>query len=47
VPQLPREKLCFLQEIGEGCFGKVYKGKDIKLAINMHIKLRANVYRML
>ncbi|GFG30260.1 hypothetical protein Cfor_11804, partial [Coptotermes formosanus] len=27
VPQLPRDKLCFLQEIGEGCFGKVYKGE--------------------
>ncbi|KAJ9595213.1 hypothetical protein L9F63_013474, partial [Diploptera punctata] len=27
VPQLHRDTLCFLQEIGEGCFGKVYKGK--------------------
>ncbi|XP_069705196.1 tyrosine-protein kinase transmembrane receptor Ror-like isoform X2 [Periplaneta americana] len=27
VPQLPRETLCFVQEIGEGCFGKVYKGE--------------------
>ncbi|XP_067008140.1 muscle, skeletal receptor tyrosine-protein kinase [Anabrus simplex] len=26
VPLLPRNKLCFIQEIGEGCFGKVYKG---------------------
>ncbi|KAJ9597078.1 hypothetical protein L9F63_027032, partial [Diploptera punctata] len=27
VPQLHRDTLCFLQEIGEGCFGKVYKGE--------------------
>ncbi|XP_021942304.1 tyrosine-protein kinase transmembrane receptor Ror-like isoform X2 [Zootermopsis nevadensis] len=27
VPQLPRDTLCFLQEIGEGCFGKVHKGE--------------------
>lgn len=27
VPQLSRDELCFLQEIGEGCFGKVYKGE--------------------
>jgi hypothetical protein len=37
VPQLPREKLFFLQEIGEGCFGKVYKGKDIMLTRKLHI----------
>nr|CAD7427655.1 unnamed protein product [Timema monikensis] len=27
VPVLPREHLTFMQEIGEGCFGKVYKGE--------------------
>ena len=38
VPQLSRDKLCFLQEIGEGCFGKVYKGKDHLLAPKLRIK---------
>jgi hypothetical protein len=37
VPQLSRDKLCFLQEIGEGCFGKVYKGKDQLLAPKLRI----------
>lgn len=27
VPILKRETLKFLNEIGEGCFGKVFKGK--------------------
>ncbi|XP_054283639.1 muscle, skeletal receptor tyrosine protein kinase-like [Macrosteles quadrilineatus] len=27
VPTLPRDSLTFYQEIGEGCFGKVYKGE--------------------
>lgn len=27
LPLLSRESLVFLQEIGEGCFGKVFKGK--------------------
>ncbi|KAG8235418.1 hypothetical protein J437_LFUL015874 [Ladona fulva] len=26
VPIIPKESLIFLQEIGEGCFGKVYRG---------------------
>lgn len=26
VPILQRESLVFLEDIGEGCFGKVYKG---------------------
>lgn len=47
VPQLPREKLCFLQEIGEGCFGKVYKGKDIMLVRKLHIELRTIVQSIL
>lgn len=47
VPQLPREKLCFLQEIGEGCFGKVYKGKDIILARKLHTELRTIFHTML
>jgi hypothetical protein len=47
VPQLSREKLCFLQEIGEGCFGKVYKGKDIVLGQKLHIELRTIVYSIL
>jgi len=38
VPQLSRDELCFLQEIGEGCFGKVYKGKDHLLAPKLRIK---------
>ncbi|CAB0031053.1 unnamed protein product [Trichogramma brassicae] len=29
VPILPRESLVFLQDIGEGCFGKVFKGEWI------------------
>ena len=29
VPILPRDSLHFLQDIGEGCFGKVYKGTKI------------------
>ena len=35
VPQLPRDTLCFLQEIGEGCFGKVYKGNKIQLSLHL------------
>lgn len=31
VPVLKRETLKFLNEIGEGCFGKVFKGKSIDL----------------
>jgi len=28
VAVLPRDTLRFIQEIGEGCFGKVYKGRN-------------------
>lgn len=28
VAVLPRDKLFFEQEIGEGCFGKVFKGEN-------------------
>lgn len=31
VPILPRDTLIFVQEIGEGCFGKVFKGKRNKM----------------
>lgn len=32
VPVLRKETLKFINEIGEGCFGKVYKGKtDVAL----------------
>lgn len=27
IPVLKKETLAFLKEVGEGCFGKVYKGK--------------------
>ncbi|XP_071448591.1 muscle, skeletal receptor tyrosine protein kinase-like [Hetaerina americana] len=27
VPLIPKDSLAFLQEIGEGCFGKVYRGE--------------------
>lgn len=28
IPLLPRDHITFFHEIGEGCFGKVYKGKE-------------------
>ncbi|KAL3281174.1 hypothetical protein HHI36_004392, partial [Cryptolaemus montrouzieri] len=34
VPMLRKETLKFLHEIGEGCFGKVYKGKKILYKIS-------------
>lgn len=29
VPLLQKNLLTFIEEIGEGCFGKVYKGNEI------------------
>lgn len=27
--EIPAEKVTFMEEIGEGCFGRVYRGKSI------------------
>lgn len=30
VPLLQKNSLTFIEEIGEGCFGKVYKGEEMQ-----------------
>lgn len=36
VPIICRDHLIFLYDIGEGCFGKVYKGKEIKKSLSIN-----------
>lgn len=39
VPIISRDSVRFLDELGEGCFGKVYKGKRVLKVVYFHYSI--------